>query len=116
MVPFKSERMVAVTCSNNDFGKDVKAVCEVGCLGCGACARASDLFKVEDNVSRIDYDKYDPEQLDAVNVVLEKCPTKRILWVGKPTEQDLAAVAGEEAPGIVRDEFETTIDKTEWHG
>ena len=116
MVPFKVEQMVVVACSNRDFGKDVKAVCKVGCIGCKACQRASDLFKVEDNISRIDYDRYDPEKMDPINVALEKCPAKSILLVGKPSEKDLAAVADETVPEIVRDEFETTVDKTEWHG
>jgi len=116
MVPFKSERMLVVTCSNKDFGKDVRAVCKVGCLGCGACARLSDIFAVKDNISRIDYDKYDPARMEGVNVVLEKCPMKRIVYVGKPTEEDLAAVADQETPEIITDRFSTTVDKTEWHG
>ena len=29
---------------------------------------------------------------------------------------NLAAVAGEQVDDIIRDEFETTVDKTEWHG
>jgi Na+-translocating ferredoxin:NAD+ oxidoreductase RNF subunit RnfB len=116
MVPFKAEQMIVVTCSNRDFGKDVKGVCAVGCIGCKACERASDLFKVEDNISRIDYDKYDPEKVDELNVVLEKCPMKRIVSVGKPREKDLAAVADEHVPDIIRDEFKTTVDETEWHG
>ena len=41
---------------------------------------------------------------------------KRLLWIGEPSEGDLAAVADEEAPTIVRDQFETTVDKTEWWG
>ena len=116
MVPFKAEQMLVVACSNKDFGKAVRAVCKVGCLGCGACARTSDLFKVEDNISRIDYDRYDPEKTDELNVVLEKCPMKRIVLIGKPTEKDLAAVADEQVDKIVRDEFKTTVDKTTWHG
>ncbi len=116
MVPFKSERMVMVACSNKDFGKDVKVVCKVGCIGCKACQRASELFGVEENIPHIDYDKYDPEQMDSVMIALEKCPMKRIVLVGKPREKDLAAVADEELPDIVRDEFKTTVDKTEWHG
>jgi len=116
MVPFKQDRMLVVTCSNKDFGKDVRAVCKVGCLGCGACAKLSDLFKIEDNISRIDYDKYDPEKMQDINVVLEKCPMKRLMYVGKPSKEDLAAVADEETPEIVRDEFRTTVDKSEWHG
>ncbi len=116
MLPFKTEQMIVVACSNKDFGKEVRAVCKVGCLGCGACARISDLFKIEDNVSRIDYDKYEPGKMEEINLVLEKCPMKRILYVGTPSEKDLAAVAGEQVPEIVRDEFKTTVDKTEWHG
>ncbi|HAU38841.1 MAG TPA: electron transporter RnfB, partial [Phycisphaerales bacterium] len=37
MVPFKADRMYVVACCNQDFGKDVKAVCNVGCIGCKAC-------------------------------------------------------------------------------
>jgi len=116
MVPFKSERMLVVACSNKDFGKDVKAVCEVGCLGCKACQRASELFQVEDNISRIDYEQYDPGRMDAVQVALEKCPMKRLVFVGTPSEKDLAAVAEAEVPDVVQADFKTTVDKTEWHG
>ena len=116
MVPFKIERMLAVTCSNHDFGKAVKAVCTVGCLGCGACAKRSELFTIENNLPRIDYDDYDPEKMADMDVVIGKCPMKRLLMMGKPSEKDLAAVADEEAPGIARDQFETTVDKTRWWG
>ncbi|MHC4982827.1 MAG: RnfABCDGE type electron transport complex subunit B, partial [Planctomycetota bacterium] len=64
LVPFKAERMLAVACSNKDFGRDVKAVCRVGCIGCKACTKLSEIFQVADNLSRIDYDKYDPETMD----------------------------------------------------
>jgi len=116
MVPFKAEQMLVVACSNKDFGKDVKAVCKVGCIGCKACTRFSDLFQVEDNISRIDYDKYDPDKMDPLKVAIEKCPMKRLVMVGKPSEKDLAAVAAEEAPEMVEADFKTTVDKTEWHG
>ena len=116
MVPFKAEQMLVVACSNKDFGKDVKAVCKVGCLGCKACQRASELFKVTDNIPHIDYDKYDPENTHELQGVLEKCPMKRLMMIGKPSEKDLAAVAGEEAPEIVHADFKTTVDKTDWRG
>lgn len=116
IVPFKAETMLAITCSNKDFGKDVKAVCKVGCLGCKACQRASDLFTVENNVSRIDYDQYDPSQLDDLHVALDKCPTKRIVVIGKPSEKDLAAAADQEAPAIVEADFKTTVDNADWRG
>ena len=116
MVPFKREQMTVVTCSNKDFGKDVKAVCTVGCIGCKACARASDLFKVENNIPHIDYDAYDPDKMDSLQVALDKCPMKRIMKVGKPSEADLAAVGDQKVPTIVEADFKTTVDDTEWHG
>jgi Na+-translocating ferredoxin:NAD+ oxidoreductase subunit B len=116
MVPFKSEQMLIVACSNQDFGKDVKAVCKVGCIGCKGCAKRSELFEVTDNIPRIDYDKYDPETMEAAQVAIEKCPMKRLTVVGKPTDKDLASLLEEEAPTIVQADFKTTVDETEWHG
>ncbi|MCE5325141.1 MAG: RnfABCDGE type electron transport complex subunit B [Planctomycetaceae bacterium] len=117
MVPFKRERMLVVTCCNHDFGKAVKAVCKVGCIGCGACARTSALFSMEKNLPRIDYEKYDPEMAAEFETLMGKCPMKRLLIIGKPTERDLAGVANEKnPPDLIVDKFETTADKTEWRG
>lgn len=118
MVPFKAEQMFVVACSNKDFGKDVRAVCQVGCIGCKACTRVSNgLFEVKDNVAIIDYDKYDPNAIDDImSVVLAKCPMKSLVKIGKPSAKDLEAVRDEEMPDIVQAKFETTVDKTEWHG
>ena len=84
MVPFKAERMLAVACANKDFGKDVRAVCTAGCIGCRACTRASSLFTVVDNLSVIDYEQYDPDAMDTLHLAVEKCPTKRLVHVGTP--------------------------------
>ncbi len=116
MVPFKAEQVLIVACSNRDFGKAVRAVCKVGCLACGACQRLSELFKVEDNISRIDYDAYDPDHPEQVVKAIEKCPAKRLVYVGKPSQEDLAAVAHEEAPTVVEGKPSTTVDKTKWRG
>lgn len=116
MTPFKRGRMLAVACSNKDFGKDVKAVCKVGCIGCTACSRTSDIFKMEGKIARIDYDKYDPDQLESARVALSKCPARAIVEIGEPTPEDLAKVADEEAPAIAQADFKTTVDKTDWHG
>jgi ferredoxin len=116
MVPFKADRMLVVACSNKDFGKDVRAVCKVGCIGCRACTRASNLFKVVDNLSVIDYDLYDPDKMDALRVAVEKCPMKRVVLVGRPSEKDLEAVADKKVPDVVQADFKTTVDQTEWHG
>lgn len=83
MIDYKADDMMKVACSNRDGAKTVKAVCEVGCIACNRCAKESDLFKVEDNVARIDYDNYDPEDLDSARQALEKCPTNCIAMSGK---------------------------------
>jgi RnfABCDGE-type electron transport complex B subunit len=118
MVPFKSEQMYVVACNNKDFGKDVKAVCEIGCIGCKACTRVAEgLFQVKDNVARIDYTDYQPEEVEKeMSAVLDKCPMKGIVKIGKPSEKDLQAVRDEEMPDVVEGTFETTTDKTEWWG
>ena len=117
IVPFKSEQMLAVACSSKDFGKDVKKVCKVGCLGCKLCQKLSQgLISVEDNRPSIDYDKYDPQSLEDVQAAVDKCPAKRLVMIGKPSEKDLAAVADEEVPAVVEADFKTTVDETEWHG
>jgi RnfABCDGE-type electron transport complex B subunit len=118
MVPFKAEEMYVVACSNKDFGKDVKAVCKVGCIGCKVCARVSDgLFEVKDNIAAIEYDKYDPEKIEGmIETVLGKCPMKSIVKIGKPSRKHLEAVKDEEMPDVVQAHFETTVDKTEWQG
>ena len=116
MVPFKAEKMLIVACSSRDPGKVVRSVCKVGCLGCGACQRLSDLFQVENNISRIDYDAYDPSEPEAVRKAVAKCPAKRLVFVGKPTPEDVAAVAEEEVPPVVEGRPKTTVDKTKWQG
>ncbi|WP_419656889.1 RnfABCDGE type electron transport complex subunit B [Desulfosarcina variabilis] len=116
MAPFKSEQLLVVECSNKDAGKDVKTVCNVGCLGCKACERASDMFCIENNLSCIDYDNYTIENLKTGLTAAKKCPRHRLVFVGKPTDQDLSAVTEEELPDIIVPKFKTTVDDTEWRG
>jgi electron transport complex protein RnfB len=114
-VPFKADRILAVLCANKDFGKEVSAVCEVGCMGCKACAKASDgLITVKDNLPTIDYDKYDVGL--KLTVIQEKCPRESMMWIGKPTPRDLAATEHAELPPRVEADFKTTVDQTEWSG
>ena len=113
MVPFKQERMMAVTCSNKDKGKDVSAVCTIGCIGCGACARVNDLIQIEDGLATIDYDRYPPGDVDFAAAV-GKCPRASLVWIGRPSEKDLTAVADEEVPERIEADFKTTMDNTEW--
>ena len=116
MAPFKSDRMLVVECSNHDAGRDVKAVCKVGCLGCRACERASGMFSVVDNLSTINYDDYTRENLASGLMAAKKCPRNRLVFVGTPTESDLQAVADEDLPEVVRPDFKTSVDDTEWRG
>ena len=116
MVPFKASRVLVVACNSRDFGKDVKAVCKVGCIGCGICAKFSEVFTIEDNLARIDYDRYDPADEAQVAKAVEKCPVKRLIFVGEPTAEDVQAVAGEELPSVVEGRPKNLADKTDWHG
>ncbi len=116
MAPFKASQMMAVLCSNLDSGKDVKAVCKVGCLGCKACTRISGLFKVENNLSTIDYDEYSPDRLEDVIAASKKCPRNRLVFIGIPEPKDLEATEDEDMPKVVKSDFKTTVDDTEWRG
>jgi len=118
MVPFKAGEMFVVACSNLDFGKDVKAVCKVGCIGCKICARVSEgLFEMKGNVAEIDYDKYEPNEItDMMDLVLKKCPAQAIVSIGEPRPEDLQAVKDEQMPEVVKAHFETTVDKADWQG
>ncbi|OHB73667.1 MAG: hypothetical protein A2Z25_06545 [Planctomycetes bacterium RBG_16_55_9] len=81
MVPFTCENMMTVACRSKEAGKSTRSVCKVGCIGCGLCAKQSDLFKVEENLARLDYARYQPtEQTEAA---MEKCPTNVIVYRGK---------------------------------
>jgi ferredoxin len=114
MVPFKTERMFVVACSNKDMGPDVRLVCEVGCIGCQACSRKSELIEMDGNLPIVDYEKYEPGADFAP--AMEKCPRESMVVVGKPSPADLAAVADEELPDRVEADFKTTVDDTEWRG
>ena len=116
MTPFKAERMLAVTCSNKDKGREVMAVCRVGFIGCGACTRASELFHLENNLSTIDYDAY-PEDCTAEMLrACEKCKRHRLVFVGKPSPEYLEKAEPLEAPEVIKPDFHTTVDDTEWRG
>ena len=112
ITPFKAERILAITCSNKDKGKDITKVCTVGCIGCGACARTSSLFTMEDNLSTINYDEYEPVCGLDVMKACEKCPRHRIVFVGKSTSDDVTDFSGD----VVEPDFKTTVDDTEWRG
>lgn len=73
MIPYEAEAVV--DCNSKDFGKDVKANCEVGCIGCGICQKncPEGAIAVENHLAVIDYEK-----CTGCGTCKEKCPVKII--------------------------------------
>ena len=74
LVPYEAKHLVQ--CSSKDFGKAVKAVCSVGCIGCKLCTRVceEDAITVINNIAYIDQDK-----CTGCGKCAEKCPSKIII-------------------------------------
>ncbi len=73
MIPAKSG--FAVACFSKEKGRDVRAVCEEGCIGCGICVKQceSGAITLEDNLAHIDQEK-----CVGCGKCAEKCPRKII--------------------------------------
>jgi len=98
MVPFGHENMMTVACNSIETGRAVRAMCKVGCIGCGICAKQTDQFGVTDNLARLDYTKYEPDE--QAETAMTKCPTGVIVYRGptapeprQPKEKVAAAKA-----------------------
>ncbi len=81
MVPFCSENMMTVACSSKETGKVTRSMCKVGCIGCGICAKQTDIFSVEDNLARVDYERY--QLTEQAETAMNKCPTGVIVYRGR---------------------------------
>lgn len=75
----KRADFIKVACNSTATGKDTRKVCPVGCIACGICEKKAPkgVFEIVDNLSRINYSKLD-EDLQAIEEVIEKCPTSCI--------------------------------------
>ena len=85
MIPEDADFIVA--CNSRDKGKDTKANCSVGCIACKICEKKFPEagYKVQDNLSIIQYDNRGAGRADAV----QKCPVKCIISYNKEKSTEL---------------------------
>ncbi|MBN1393274.1 MAG: RnfABCDGE type electron transport complex subunit B [Sedimentisphaerales bacterium] len=98
MVPFGHENMLTVACKNKENGKTTRAMCKVGCIACGLCAKQTPLFTIDENLAMLDYVKYQPS--GQTETAMNKCPTGVIVLRGptaplprQPDKKPAAATA-----------------------
>ncbi len=74
LVPYSAKHLVQ--CSSHDKGKDVKAVCTAGCIGCTLCTKQCPFgaIHMDNNVAVIDY-----AACKNCGKCAQKCPVKVIL-------------------------------------
>jgi len=70
------DKKVFVKCNSKKSGKEVNAVCKVGCIGCKICEKNCPLeaITVTDNLAKIDYEK-----CKSCGLCVDKCPKKAIV-------------------------------------
>jgi len=73
------DQKVFIACKSQDFGKAVKAVCSVGCIGCGLCANPktvrNEVITMDGKLPRIHYEKVEHSWED-LKLAVVKCPTR----------------------------------------
>lgn len=76
MVPYSQQAVVK--CSSHDKGKDVRANCKVGCIGCSICAKTYPEGFTMDNFLSIETISSGELDLELLKQAAEKCPAKCI--------------------------------------
>ena len=89
MVPFGQENVMTVACSSQETGKNTRAFCKVGCIGCKMCTKQSDQFAMDGNLAKMDYENYEPSEGN--QTAMDKCPTGVIVYRGKNAPADRKA-------------------------
>ncbi|MBR5614697.1 MAG: RnfABCDGE type electron transport complex subunit B [Clostridia bacterium] len=81
-IPYSARADVA--CASKAHGKETRAVCSVGCIGCGICAKncESGAITVKDNLASID-----AEKCIGCGACVEKCPRNAIIIFKEPEIQ-----------------------------
>lgn len=116
MTPFKRSYVISVSCSNLEGGKDVREVCDVGCLGCSICAKVNqDVFHVQNNIATVNQDTV-PQNIIGIKTAMEKCPRHSIVMVGSPSTKDIDMTKDIVEALIAMPEFKTTVDEMNWRG
>ena len=87
-VPYEAKALVL--CNSKAPGKEVRAVCDAGCIGCGICAKNCEAgaIVVENNLAHIDSSK-----CIGCGVCVEKCPKKIISLINQNAEIKVAVAA-----------------------
>lgn len=83
-IPYSTR--AAVVCASTASGKETRAVCRVGCIGCGICVKQCEnkAITLENNRATID-----PEKCTGCGACAEKCP-RHIIEVFKAPEIQVA--------------------------
>jgi len=90
---------VYLACVSKDFGKAVKSVCKVGCIGCSLCANPkttdNEIITMDGKLPVIHYNRVKDPDRDLTNAV-EKCPTHSFAVRGDVSEKSRDTVTREE--------------------
>jgi len=75
--------LVYIACNSRDAGKMVKTNCQVGCIGCGICAKLRpETFEVTGNLCTVNYRPEQYGKTADLETAVSKCPTVCLRKIG----------------------------------